>query len=1014
MKKNIIVLSLMLIWTISSVHIMAQEKKDAIVVKTELKAQVVDSDGNPISGVLVSGNEGADQTTTDASGEFVISIKDGSSVIFEAQGYEKVAMNKSRIVSNFNKVALLPSKDLRVDADIRLPFQSMKKSRTTGNISVVDAEKALENDSRMELGSHLIGKITGALGAWNYHGIDNAITVVDGVIREARHLNMMEIEQVTVLKDAYSRMLYGADGDAAVILVTTKSGAKFKKELKFNFEQGLQTAISKPKFLDAATYMETYNKAYQNDGNTNLFYRQGVIDSTRNNNDPVLYPNNDYWSPEYVNNTTNFTKFYSEASGGDEKVQYFMNLGWKRGKGWLALPENDESNDFNLRGKVDFQVTDWLKMKADIVAIFEFTNGPQSYTFYQDASKLLPNSFPLLIPTDRVLNLESLSGKNPVGNSLLGGTNVYQQNLYGDMTRGGNRSDVNRFLQYMVGIDISLEKLTKGLKLTGLADIDFFNYYSQFTDDNYAVYSMGQPNVDGKFNLTKIGQDKFTTSQTVEDDFASFSRSYNGYLTANYDRTFGKHQVSAVALGYFKQTAFKEVAQDVKRLRFGGQANYTYDNKYILEVGLLTEGSNKMNPDSRFKTVPSFGAAWILSEEDFMKDNSLVDYLKLRGSYGEIVNDNWSPLLGKYLGYFLYEPNYSSGGNFTFNNSLNSNGTQIMESHGNNYTFQTRKELVVGFDAYLLNKKLWVESSYWNSLSNGNMVYLSNNTPSTMGLTPVGNFDDIKYQGVELGLNYNEQLGDLKMNIGVNYVYSKSAYTKVEEPIYLDQNAHLSKVGTSANSVWGLTDQGLYSAADFEADGTTLVAGLPKPSYGVVRPGDIKYKDVNGDKIINSDDQTALGLYGNNQQISLDINLNYKNWQLFILGIGGWGAKGFKNSEYYWFRGNQAKYSEVAQKAYDPKNPDPNAEYPRLSLGNGNNNYRNSTFWMYDRSSLSLSALQLGYNFDLAPNAVLKSLKLYARGSNLLSVGKNIDIMQLSWNSAPQSRVFALGLIANF
>jgi len=920
----------------------------------------------------------------------------------------------AQVEQDSSKVVLQPSEDLKVDGDIFLPFQTMKKIRTTGNISVIDAEKALESDARMDLGSQLIGKIPGTLGNWNYHGLGNVTTVVDGVIREAGYLNMMEIEQVTVLKDAYSRMLYGADGDAAVILVTTKSGAKFKKELKFNFEQGIQTAISMPKFLDAATYMETYNKAYKNDGNATLFYGQGIIDSTANNSDPVLYPINEYWSPEFVNNTANFTHVYVEASGGDEKVQYFMNLGWKNSKGWLALPENDGSNTFNLRGKVDFQVTDWLKMKADIVAIFDFYNGPQSSTFYQDASKLLPNSFPLLIPTDRVLNLDALSGKNPVGNSLLGGTSVYQQNLYGDMTRGGERLDVNRFLQYMVGFDISLEKLTKGLKLSGLADIDFFNYYSQFIDNNYAIYEKGLPNVDGNFNLTKIGQDKFTTSQTVSNDFASFFRSYNTYLTANYDRTFGKSQFTAVALGYYKQTALEGVAQNVKRLRFGGQANYTYDNKYILEVGLLTEGSNRLNPDSRFKTVPSFGAAWVLSNEDFMKDNSFVDYLKVRGSYGEIVNDNWSSSLGNYQGYFLYEPNYSSGGNFNYNNGLNSNGTQLLQSLGNKYTFQSRKELVVGFDAYLLDRKLWVESSYWNSLSNGNMVYLSNNSPSTMGLKPIGNYNDIKYQGVELGLNYNEQISDLKMNIGVNYIYSKSTITKWEEPEYPAQNAYLSRVGTSANAMWGLTGVGLYSAADFEADGTTLVAGLPEPSYGIVRPGDIKYEDVNGDNIINSDDQTVLGLNNNNQQISFIVDLNYNNWQLFALAVGSWGGNGFTNSDYYWFRGNQAKYSEVALKAYDPENPDPNAEYPRLSLGNGDNNYRNSTFWMYDRSSFSLSAVQLGYNFDMAPNAALKSLKLYARGSNLLSAGKNIDIMQLNWNSAPQSRAFTLGLIANF
>lgn len=911
-----------------------------------------------------------------------------------------------------NKVVLQPSEDLNVDGDIFLPFQTMKKVRTTGNISVIDANKSLENDSRLELAAHLNGKVTGAFGNFDFHKLGDAVTVVDGVIRDASYLNMQEIEQITVLKDAFSRMLYGADGDAAVILVTTKSGEKLKRVLKLNFEQGLQSAITMPKFLDAATYMETFNQAYKNDGNTVDFYRLGVIDSTRNNYDPVLYPNNDYWGPKFVNNTTNFTNLYSEASGGNERVQYFLNLGWKRNKGWLALPEKDRSNALNLRGKVDFEVNDWLKMKTDIVAIFDFYNGPQSSTFFSDASTLLPNSFPLLIPKDRVLNLTSLAGQNPVGNSLLGGTSVYQQNLYGDMVRGGKRSDINRFLQYMVGFDINLEKLTKGLKLSGLVDLDFFNYYSQFIDDNYAVYAMGLPDLDGNFNLTKIGVDKFTTAQTVNNDFSSFSRSLNGYLTANYDRIFGKHQISVVTLGYYKKLTENDVIQDLKRLRFGAQANYTYADKYIIEAGLLSEGSNKMNPESRFKTVPSFGAAWVLSNESFMKNNNVINFLKLRGSYGVLVNDNFT--LGDYNGYFLYEPNYATTGTFTYNNSLNSNRIVTLQSLGNNYNFQTRKEFVGGFDAYLLNRELWLESSYWNSLSSGNMVALENNSPATMGIIPVTNFNSTRYQGVELGLSYNKEVGDLKMKLGVNYLYTISAITRWEEPVYPENNEHLYKVGTSGNALWGLTSVGLYSATDFEADGTTLIAGLPKPSYGIVRPGDIKYLDVNGDQEINSDDEKTLGLNSNNQLISINIGLNYKNWQLFILGIGSWGGNGFTNSDYYWFRGNEAKYSEVALKAFDPENPDPNAEYPRLSLGNGDNNYKNSTFWMYDRSSFSISAVQLGYDFNLPANATMKSLKLYVRGSNLLSVGKDIDILQLNWDSEPKNRVFSFGLIANF
>ena len=1013
MKKNIIYLFLMLICLGQPNQIKAQGKQSSKVTSSNVTAQVVDTKGNPIADVTVLGDEGSVQTKSNDLGSFVIKVKDNSSLVFEAEGYEKLITNKASIAINFMKVVLKPSKDINTNADLRLPFQTMNKLRTTGNISVVDASESLKSDTRMDVSSHLNSKVTGNFGGLNFHGLGNAVTVVDGIKRDIADINMQEVEQITVLKDAYSRMLYGADGDASVILITTKSGAKFKKVLSFNMEQGVSTAIMKPKFLDAASYMETYNKANKNDGGLTDVYRQGVIDTTRQNLDPVLFPNNDYWSSDYVNNTTNYTNVYAEASGGNDKVQYFLNLGWKRNKGWMAMPENDETNKLNLRGKVDFEVTNWLKMKADIVAIFDLYKGPETRTFYSDASKLLPHLYPLLIPIDRVKNDSALAGKNPFGNSLLGGTSVYTQNLFGDMNRSGSRSDLNRFLQYMVGFDINLDKLTKGLKVSGVADMDLFNYYSQLLDNNYAIYQINKSTVDatGKFDLTKVGEDNFTNKQTVSDANSSFRRTWNGYLTANYDRTFGKHQISAVALGYYSQLAVNDVDQDVKRLRFGGQANYTYDNKYILEAGLISEGSNKLNPEDRFKTTPSVGAAWVVSNENFMKDNNVFDYLKLRASYGETSNDNWT--LGDYNGYFLYEQSFARTSNFTYNNALNSNASVTIRSLGSIYDMQTRKEFVGGLDAYLFNKKLWFESSYWNSLSDGNLVTLSKSSPSTIGLPIIGNFNSTRNQGLELGVSYREKVGDLKLNLGVNYLYSVSKIEKYEEPVYADNNKHLSRVGTSASSMWGLTSLGLFSADDFEANGT-LKAGLPIPSWGTVKPGDIKYKDINGDNIINSDDQSVLGLNGNNQQLSFNVELTYKNWQLFALGSSSWGGYGQKNNNYYWFRGNEAKYSEEALKSFDPENPDPNAEYPRISLTNGNNNYQGSSFWSFDRASFWLNTVQLAYNFDMSPTSALSQLKLYARGGNLLTVGKSTQITQLNWNSAPQSRAFTLGLVANF
>ena len=267
---------------------------------------------------------------------------------------------------------------------------------------------------------------------------------------------------------------------------------------------------------------------------------------------------------------------------------------------------------------------------------------------------------------------------------------------------------------------------------------------------------------------------------------------------------------------------------------------------------------------------------------------------------------------------------------------------------------------------------------------------------------------------LQLGIKHTEKIGAFSLTIGANYMYSASNIKKIDEPVYnLPTNINLEQVGTSSNAMWGLTSAGLYMSSDFDSNGQLLTT-LPTPTYGTVRLGDIKYVDYNQDGKITANDRHVLGLSGNNQQYSLDLDLKYGNWQLYILTIGQAGGKGFTNSNYYWFKGTSAKYSTIALGAFDPLNPDPNATYPRLSLSNGTNNYINSTFWEYDKSNFTLSSLQVGYNFRFKQQSPIISLKVYGRGNNLLTFAKDLEIQKLNYQSPPQNRAFSLGLIASF
>jgi TonB-linked SusC/RagA family outer membrane protein len=1028
MKKYIKIVSIFLcLFLVLPLSAQQKEKKGT---KHKISALVVDENGNPMVGVLVIANEGADQTTTDNNGTFSLDVKQGSNFIFESVGYQKLSMNESQLIAKSGKVDMSIEINPNIEGIVNLPYHSLERFKSTGSISVIDPNKEIERDTRFDLATAINGKVSGTLGAYNIHGMGTAVIIVDGVKRDATYLNMQEIESITVLKDAVSRMLYGSDGDQGVILVKTKNGEANKKVMKFNVEQGMQNAISYPKFLNSAQYMTAYNKAAQNDASfagTDLAapkYSATDISNSTGLTNPIMYPDNNYYGSDYVKNSTNFTNVYGELSGGNENTQYFMNLGWKHNDGWTKIGNSDKQDVLNIRGKVNFKVASWLKMNSEVVAVFDFKNTPNVNTYNTDgsvnldywkkASTYLPNTQTLLLPISLITNSSILPNSSIIdGQYVLGGSGLYPSSLYGDMTRSGKDTQMNRYVQFNNSFNLDLSSITKGLTGKGLLSLDFTNTYHQTIMNTYSVYQMSVANPDGTFSVSPIGSDVKTTKQTIDEKNMYFDRNVLAYMSLNYNRTFGKHAISAVLIGSFKDYTEMDVFQQEKKVSFGGQANYTYNDKYVVEAGALSQASSKLPTNNKFGIAPTVGLAWIASKEGFLKSIDAINYLKFRTSYGVLQNDNWN--LGKYNGYFLYEPIYNTGNLFTYGNGVQSNKALLIASLGNNITWQKRKEFVAGFDASLFNNKTWLEASYFNS-ENGNVVTeMKNNTPATLGsVVQFQNYNTTVYKGIEVGIKHTIQTGKFTLTAGANYMYSTSNITKIDEPVYnLPINFNLEKIGTSANSLWGLTSTGLYLASDFDSNGK-LLNTLPATTYGSVKPGDIKYQDINSDNKIDANDFKILGLSANNQQYSFDFDMKYGNWQFYILGIGQTGGKGFTNSNYYWFKGTTAKYSEVALGAFDPMNPDANAAYPRLSLSNGTNNYQNSSFWIYDKSYFSLSALQLGYNFKFNGSSTVKGLKVYARGSNLLTVAKDNKIQKLNYQSTPQSRVFSLGVIASF
>lgn len=992
-----------------------------------ISGKVLDNNGRPLSEVTISGDEGSVRSVSENDGSFKISVKESQLLIFELDNFQSKTINVNDIIANpaivLEKIEFLSGQSNK----ITIPFGKIEKRRIVGDVTSIDVKGGLSYDSRQNITSALYGKVPGLMNNWDVLGLGNATIVVDGIPRTNTNFDLSEVAEITVLKDALSRMMYGSAADKGVILVTTKRGQALKKDMHVFGEYGVSVPKATPNYLGSAAYMKVYNQALINDGKTPK-YSQDAIDATASGVDPIRYPDEDYYSSRYVKDITSFYNFNAEASGGNTNAQYYVNIGWKHNEGWMNIGQ-EKTDLLNVRGNVDYQIHENLKMSIDAVARFDLYKAPNvvdvnqygyiTANFWNKLTTSLPNSFPVLIPANLVNDETVLNSANLIDDQyLLGGNTIYQSSLYGDMTLRGDREEQNRTLQFNTALDWDLNFITQGLKAKGYLTFDFFNRFVSTQNQGYAVYN---PIYDDAGNMTieKIGKDSPTNIVNVSADEGYFERNMGAYLTVDYDRVFGDHAISATALGYRQQltipydessTTHKTYSQDFKNLHFGWRANYMYKEKYLAEFGGTIAGTQKLAKEDQYAFAPSLGLGWIMSKEDFLSNNKIINYLKVRASYGILKNDNWE-------NYFLYQTAFEQGNWYNYSNTSGNSAVRNKEMNyttvANNISWQTRREFNIGFESMLLDKHLWVEGAYFNSASIDNVTEMNNLYPDIIGsVSRYANYNSYNDQGIELGLNYSAKIHDLKVTVGSNLVYSKPKITKMDEPFYAADAQYRYKVDKVSDGIWGYEADRLYSESDFNVDGT-LNTVLPTPTFGSVQAGDIKYKDLNGDNAIDEDDQTLIGNNSARLQYSLNLRLEYKNFDLFVLGVGQNGQEKLRNNSYYWTYG-ELKYGENALEAYGPDNKDINALMPRLSSTKNNNNYRNSTYWMYKNNWFTLPTMQLTYHFNTRPTSVLKNWSAYIRASDLISIDSNKKYNDLNIGSAPQTRSFAFGIVASF
>ena len=1003
MKKKYFLILILLSYGLlfSSINTLAQDtRKDN---KITIESVVKDDNGNPIPGASVYGNEGSAFTKTDAEGKFSISVPDLTDLYIESYGFES-ALFKPGEYKNLKELKLKASKFLYgQNDDVHVAFGTVKQGNLVNSVSMIDPDEILQYDNIQEISEALSGRVPGMLGSSNIRGIGVPLYIVDGLPRDISTINLAEVEQITVLKDVNSSLLYGNSAVNGVVLITTKRGQVHKKQINVTGFYGIDKPRALPKYLSSTDFMTLFNEARTNDGLTPL-YSQIDIDNYASGN-KYRYPNVDYYSSEYLKSIKPFSKVMAELSGGNELATYYSNIGWYNTGSLLDFGEgkNAGQNKFNIRGNVDFKINDWISNSLDAVAVFDNEKGPVG-NYWSESSTLRPNLFAPLLPFDLIPPDNALlkSRKNDVNDMyLLGGTTSYLTNPIANGFSGGVTELVRSTFSFNDRINIDLNKIVQGLSFHTNVSFDLFTRYNQSITNNYSVYSpVWEADVDSIQSITQLGSDTRTGTQNISNQY--FERRFGFYGVFNYDRTFNDmHWINGTLLGYGSLYKIQGDFQGNKNVNMGLRLMYGYKSKYLVDFSSAYVNSVKLPDGNRGAFSPSLGLAWVISSEDFMSGISAIDYLKIRIS-GGILNSDAG--IG---GFYYYDDSYQSSSGYSwFDGTWSNSGLIASQSPNNKLGFEKRSEFNLGFNGIFFERKLSVDanifkSSYYDQITRPVTMFPSYFTT----FAPYQNYDNNSYKGAELGLKYTVRTGDWSFVLGANSLYSASKVVKKDE-IYSEKYQY--RAGRPLYARFGLVAEGLFND---QAD----IANHAVQAFGNVQPGDIKYVDQNNDGIVDSNDEVEIGLSQTPFYYGLNLRISYKNITLYAQGTGSAGSDSYISGNYYWVDGND-KYSEFILNRWTPEAIVTSTTFPRLSSLSNSNNFRNSTYWLYKDNYFSISRVQLTYYMpDVVTKKLnMKNMSVFVDGSSLLLVSRHRAIKDLSVGSEPYYRSFSLGLKTMF
>ena len=936
-----------------------------------------------------------------------------------------------------------------VKKKVHVAFRDVDSDHLLGGVSYVDMEELSKKDYTM--GS--LEDMYALVGGWNGNnlwGMDNdrldnndngnlPLVIIDGVKRPSNNVLPSEIEQITFLKGAQAVVLYGAKGAKGAILITTKRGKVDGLQINANANTGFHVAKEFPEYLGSAQYMTLYNEARANDGLTPRYTQMDIYNHASGLN-PYRYPNINYYSDEYIRKVYNRSEGTLEIQGGGTRAHFYTNINYYRFEDLINFgPAKDNYTDrFSVRGNVDLVINKAVKGYADVSATFYNANSNKG-NFWSEASSMRPN-FPEnaapLIDIDMVdpnaskalailgKSLNLLDGKY-----FPGGTKATDHNVIADCYFGGKTRAVSRQFQFDAGIIYDMSKFLKGLSFKTLFSIDYAANYSLSYNNDYAVFIPTWSNYNSKeaiVALTQQNDEKVTGHMSMSDTKYRQTISWNGHF--DYDHIFaGKHHVTGMLLANMYTTTASGSYHRYTNANIGLQAGYDYMGRYFAEAAVAGVHSSRLAEGHREALSPSFTIGWNIAKENFMQ-GSFVDDLMLSASYSNLNEDIDVYMMknGNENYFYNYDATWNTaGGSFSWNEGVSTNITYSQAGANPSLDFIHRKEWSVSLRGSFFNKLISTELTFFNTDMDGFIIQNPTTFPSYLsgGLSgssfkPAINNNIQNRKGLDFSIKAQKKFGQVYAALGVVGTYLKTNWKKYDEIVEYD---YLHVEGHPLDALRGYKCLGFYTADDFDVntseDGKTTLSlkkSLPTPAIGgTIQPGDLRYEDVNGDNRIDSKDQVDLGksgTYGSPLTMGVNLTLKYKNFTLFVVGNGQFGAYAMKNNSYYYMQGEN-KYSVNVLGRWTPETAN-TATHPRLTTYTHNNNAAASTFWIYSTDRFNLRKVQLTYDFpsEMFEGKWVKALSVYVNGNDLLTISKNRKLMETSVGYAPQTRFYNLGV----